>query len=49
MKISFRDYFQEHVYFTRLLHDDVPWGTETFLEVNFSVSNSILIITTFTI
>lgn len=35
MKISFRDYFQEHVYFTRLLHDDVPLGTETFFGNKF--------------
>lgn len=46
-KISFRGYFQEHIYLIRLLHD-VPLRTETFFgrlwKVNFNVSTLLAII-----
>lgn len=52
-KISFGGYFQEHIYFIKLIYDDVPLGTETFFgrfcKVSFNVSNNISVILVFTI
>lgn len=52
-KISFRGYFQEHIYFIKLMYDDIPLGTETFFgrfcKVNFNVLNNVLVIIVFTI
>lgn len=52
--MSFRGYFQEHVYFIRFVYDEAPLGTDTFFgrfcKVNFLMSQvNILVIIVFTI